>query len=87
MTGDLHQPNSDKDWKLRYEGARIPRVVEVPVSTSLCPRLPAPVQVIRDASAEQRKAVSDKKPPYLLLKFENRERPHSTPFADLSNLF
>jgi hypothetical protein len=43
--------------------------------------------VVRDATAEQRKAVSDKKPSYLLLKFENRERPHSTPFADLSNLF
>jgi hypothetical protein len=61
-------------------------MVEVPVTEESCRLVPPPVHVVRNATPEQRAAIISNKPAYLLLEFEDNTPPHSTPFADLSDL-
>jgi hypothetical protein len=82
----VNQAFEAEGLKYRYGSMRAPRVVEVPVTEHSCPLLPPPVQVVRNASPEQRADATSRKPAYLLLEFENRTRPDSIPFADLSEL-
>lgn len=72
--------------QFRYLSSRIPRHVDRQGVEDFCPRLPAPMQVIRGVTAEQQEAIKAKTPSYLKIEFEDPEIPNSTPLADLSSL-
>ena len=86
--GAERSPGSESDVgvQFRYLSARIPRHVDRQGVETACPRLPAPVQVIRGLAPEQHETIRAKTPSYLLIEFEDREIPNSAPLADLSSL-